>query len=154
MKPIESFYVTVLHGLPGWMYSFSIPYFLHQSSKSLEVNSGPLSVIIVLGLALFLKMRSSLRIIHLDDSDVSISIASATLEQSSITLKVLNFLISIRLSVLKSILQLLLIYSCCISGWYTLAGSLRLSLRFLFSFRSLYTLFTFLWFQSLPNILR
>jgi len=73
--------------------------------------------------------------IGLDDVDVSIYIASASLEQSSITVKVLNFLMPIKLSFEKSILQLFLICSCYSSDCFTLTGSLRLSLRFLFIFR-------------------
>jgi hypothetical protein len=70
-------------------------------------------------------------------SDVSISIASISPVQSSITLKVLNLLLPTRLSLIKSILQLLFKAVCCCKGCFTRTGSLRLPFRFLFSFKSL-----------------
>jgi hypothetical protein len=57
-----------------------------------------LSLLIVLGLPRCSIIHSSVRMIGLDDVDVSIYIASASLEQSSITVKVLNFLMPIKLS--------------------------------------------------------
>jgi hypothetical protein len=54
---------------------------------------------------------------------------------------------------MKSMLQVLLILFGWASGSLNLAGSLRLCLRRLFKFISLYTRFTFLWFHTYPSFL-
>ena len=117
---------------------------LAQSSKSFDVNSGPLSARRMDGLPRCSMTRSNVLMILLDDREVSISIASTSLEQSSIRLKVLNFRLPTIASLIKSMLQVLLMLSCLVNGCLTLAGSLRLPLRFLLSLSSLYTRYTFL----------
>src|SRR5215218_4254769 len=96
----------------------------------------------------------SVRMILFEERDVSTSMVSASLVQSSMTLKVRNFLPLTVLSLIKSIDQLLFTITCCCKGCLTRAGNLRLPFLFLFNFSSLYTLYTFLWFQFLPARLR
>ena len=60
-----------------------IPFCKAQSSNSFEVNSGPLSVLMAVGLPLFSMMRSKVLVTRLADREVSTSIAGASLLQSS-----------------------------------------------------------------------
>jgi hypothetical protein len=80
---------------------------------------------------------SNTRMIRRADREVSISMARASREQSSITLKVRNFRFPTMLSLMKSILQLALVFCCCCKGCFTLAGSRRLPFLRLFNFKSL-----------------
>ena len=97
------------------------------------------SVLINLGVPRSSMILSSVLTIRLADKEVSTSIASTSLLQSSITLKVLNFLLPTILSLIKSMLQLLLMAVCCCRGCFTLAGTLLFPFRFLFNFKNLYT---------------
>ncbi len=90
----------------------------------------------------------------LADKEVSISIASTSLVQSSMMFSVLNVLPFTILSLMKSMLHIWLMAVCLTNGCFILAGNLRLPLLLLFSFSSLYTRYTFLWFQLLPSLLR
>jgi hypothetical protein len=126
-------------GLPGWIYCMIIPLSFAHSSMSFEVNSGPLSVRIHWGLPRSSMILSSTHMALLEERDVPTSMASASLEPSSMRFSVRNFLPPTILSLIKSIDQTLFKAVCCCNGW---AGSLRLPFLFLFSFSSLYTLCT------------
>lgn len=116
-----------------------IPFSLHQNSSSFDVNSEPLSVRIVVGLPLCSIIFSSTLTTLFAEIEVSISIASASRVQLSITLKVLNFLLPTMLSLIipiaiGTILQRWLICSCLSNGCLTLAGNVcRIRLSFLFT---------------------
>ena len=103
---VESFDVTVLHS-PAGLNKLNLDFmFLAPPLKTLEVNSGPLSVRITVGLPRHAITLSRVLIMRLEDRDVSISMAKASRVQSSMTLKVRNLRTPMMLSLIKSMLQL------------------------------------------------
>ena len=103
---VESFDVTVLHS-PAGLNKLNLDFmFLAPPLKTLEVNSGPLSVRITVGLPRQAITLSRVLIMRLEDSEVSISMANASRVQSSMTLKVRNLRTPMMLSLIKSMLQL------------------------------------------------
>lgn len=75
---------------------------LHQHSNSLDMNSGPLSVLITRGLPRHAITHSGVLFVRLEDRDVSISMAKkASRVQSSMTLKVQNLRTPMMLSLLN-----------------------------------------------------
>jgi len=73
---VESFDVTVLHG-PAGLNKLNLNFmFLAPPLKTLEVNSGPLSVRITVGLPRQAITLSRVLIMRLEDSEVSISMAN------------------------------------------------------------------------------
>ena len=103
---VESFDVTVLHS-PAGLNKLNLDFmFLAPPLKTLEVNSGPLSVRITVGLPRQAITLSRVLIMRLEDRDVSISMAKASRVQSSMTLKVRNLRTPMMLSLIKSMLQL------------------------------------------------
>ena len=103
---VESFDISVLHG-PTGLNKLNLDFmFLAPPLKTLEVNSGPLSVRITVGLPRQAITLSRVLIMRLEDSEVSISMAKASRVQSSMTLKVRNLRTPMMLSLIKSMLQL------------------------------------------------
>ena len=103
---VESFDVTVLHS-PAGLNKLNLDFmFLAPPLKTLEVNSGPLSVRITVGLPRQAITLSRVLIMRLEDRDVSISMAKASRVQSSMTLKVRNLRTPMMLSLIKSMIQL------------------------------------------------
>ena len=101
---------------------------LHHSWKSLEMNSGPLSHLMLLGLPLSHITFSSVRITLLEGKDMDTSWVTATRSLSSMMLRTRNFLPHSSMSLTKSIDHVVLGSSGCSRGFLTLAGRRFLSL--------------------------
>jgi len=139
-------------GFPGWINWRLIWCSSHQRPSLLEMNSGPLSTLILCGLPRHWIVCSSMRTTRSAGSEVSISIANASRLKSSSKFSVLNFLPLRSAALIKSIDQLILVVFTASSGYSIRAGSLLLLLRFIFSFNNLYTRWTRLWFHSKPSL--
>ena len=114
------------------------------------MNSGPLSTLIILGRVLYRQICSRVRITREEGRDVSTSIASTSLLKSSIMFNKRYLRPSQRLSDIKSILHTWLTDVGWNKACFTLAGNLFFALRRILSFISVYTRYTFLWFQVCP----
>jgi len=129
-----------------------IPCSSHHIVNLVDINSGPLSTRILMGLPRHEMICSSIRMMRSAGNDVSISIARASRLKSSTRLNTLNFLPDISASLMKSIDQVSLRWPTMFNGWRTLAGNRFLPLRFIFSFNILYTRWMRLWFHNNPSL--
>ncbi|EPR73356.1 hypothetical protein ADIWIN_1787 [Winogradskyella psychrotolerans RS-3] len=138
-------------GFPGCVYLISIKFFLHQFINVFEINSGPLSHLTYLGTPISSFRHSRVSTTALAGYDSPASIASASRLQSSITLKTLSFLPSVRASLIKSILQHTLSSSGVSKGCFTRLTKRFLCLRLKPSFISRYTRSTRFLFHFKPS---
>lgn len=139
-RSIKAFWV----GFPGWIYSNRMFLDSHHSCSRQLINSGPLLHLMHLGMPLSAAIRSSVRITRRAGREVSISMDKDSRLKSLITLKRRNLLPSVSASLIKSMLQTSLGASGIASASMILAGSLRLGLRRMLSFISVYIRYTFL----------
>jgi hypothetical protein len=120
-------------------------------TKVLEINSGPLSILSLLGYPRQATTRSKTRFTRSADRPTSISMANASRLKSSSILNVLKRRPQNRLSLIKSIDQQPLIVSGTANETGFRLGSRFLPRRRLFKFNRQYTRWTRLWFQRCPQ---
>ena len=116
------------------------------------MNSGPLSVLRLPGLPLCSTSCWSTRTTLCPGREVSTSIQRDSRLKSSITFSRRNFLPSVRVSLIKSRLQVWFGLFGITSGSFTRSGKRFFALRRIFRFILLYTRLTFLWFHLLPRL--
>lgn len=131
-----------------------IPRLSAHSFSSLQMNSGPLSILTASGfprhkMILFNSFTTRWPLI-----EVSIAIPKASRLKSSITLRVRNLRPLLKASCIKSMDQVIFGPMGNTSGSFTRAGNRFLALFRMFSFNFRYIRYTRLWFQLFPWFLR